>query len=80
MTSTQPIPVIRPSEPLTRHCRDVIAQAGHVTVAMLADPERDMHMRIIRRVNPALALALAPFLDAVMTLDARTGFLDDPGV
>ena len=76
MTSTQPIPTtpIRPPEPVIRHCRAVIEQSGRVTLALLADPVHDIGQ--IRRVNPALADALAPFLDAVMTLDATTGFLD----
>ena len=77
--TTQPIPVIPPADPLTQHCRAVIEQAGHVTLTLLGDHMRDI--RVIRQVNPALASALAPFLDAVMTLDATTGFLDDdPGI
>ena len=75
---TSPTHPTMPVEPVIRHCRDVVAQSAHVTRALLADPARDL--RVIRRVNPALATALTPFLDAVMTLDATTGFLDDPGL
>lgn len=72
----QPVPTITPASPVVRSAREVITHSGAVTLALLADPMRDL--RAIRRLNPALALALAPFLDAVMDLDARTGFLDDP--
>lgn len=63
-------------DPVVRHCREVIAQSGAVTLAVLDDPASDLHMRTIARVNPALAGALRTFLDAVMTLDATTGFLN----
>lgn len=62
--------------PVVRSVREVITASGQVTRAMLGDPTGEIHA--IGRRNPALAEALAPFLDAVMDLDYRTGFLDDP--
>lgn len=73
-----------PPAPLVRACRDIITHAGVVattltgpvdpSVQRLDDPLEELHM-----TNPALAAALAPMLDAVMDLDARTGFLSPDG-
>lgn len=66
---TGPLPA--PTSSVVQSCRDVITAAGAVTLA--GDP-RDV-IADIERVNPALAGPLGTLMDAVMTLDYRTGFL-----
>jgi hypothetical protein len=81
MTS-QPIPptIITPPEPLVRSCATIVDSARAVYHAAFGTPDPsapryDDPLDQVRTVNPALADALAPMLDAVIELDSRTGFL-----
>jgi hypothetical protein len=67
--------------PVARTCRDVINSAAAVTRMLLGNPDPDQPdytspLADLEATNPALAALLAPMLDSVMELEARTGFLD----
>lgn len=72
--------MMAPPAPLVRACRDVITSAGVVTTVLAGpfDPNQESDVNPLdglRAMNPALADALMPLMDAVMELDERTGFL-----
>lgn len=68
---TGPLP--EPTATVMRSCREVITAAGTVTSMLAHDPRAAV--AALEQVNPALAGPLASMFDAVMDLDARTGFL-----